>query len=921
MEAYTRQIIDSQLNNLGWVIKKNIFFEEPRTNEEKKKLEGKRPDYVIYSSNPNIYEPLAIIEAKTSVVKGLDGALDQASEYAKILGASVIFATDGSFIKTRHVKENKSLNYNGDEVDFFIKEELLVKFKEKAVVDDRPKEVVTSLSNLIKDFKAINKQLRKQGLTAGYERFSEFSTILFLKLFSEKIEQENDQRLPRIYSWNHLEKIPIQNWLDYLNNNIFPKISEIYNDEHIFSQSLKITNVTLFKNIYDKLNPLKLSYINNDIKGAAFEYFLANSPSSDKDLGEYFTPRHIVKFLVKLLNPKINEKVYDPFCGTGGMLIESFKHIWQTMDRNQQNINTLKEETLYGADISSNARIAKMNMILAGDGHNNIKQLDSLYIDNLKKVQGKMDVIITNFPFSQETDHKKFYDIESNGDSICLQHCIKALKDGGRMGIIVPEGVLFRKDMIKTREYLMKHCHIDYIISLPKGVFNPYTEIKTNILYCTKKQTKNNIWFYEVKNDGFSLDKKRYPLNDRSDLDKFLSFSKIGDEDKKDFGFIDADLDKIKENNYSLRLTEYKPIINSKVGLVSLKDLLEYEQPTLYLVNDTNYKDNYDTAVLTAGKSFILGYTNEKENIFSENLPVIIFDDFTTSIKYVDFPFKVKSSAMKILKNRNNEISNIKYIYHAMQGINFDNSTHKRYWISEYSKIKIPLPPLEKQNDIIKNIGIYEKVINGAKEVINNYNYNFNIDKEWQTVSIKDVVDFIDGYGFKSTNFINIKKSNTYGIIKIGNFNKNGELDLSNICFHNYDNSYKKYKLRKNDILIAMTGATIGKITLLLNEDNLLLNQRVGALRCKENINHKYLYLILLKNKTFYDYCQSISSGSAQDNISKKEILNFKIPLPTLNEQTEIVNQINKEEIIVNQNKELIKLMEQKIESVLNNIW
>ena len=185
-EAYTRQVIDNQLSNLGWKIKENVYLEEPRTKEEKKKLKSKRPDYVLYSSNSNIYEPLAIIEAKASMVGGLDGALDQASEYAKILNAPVVFATNGSFFKARHVKENKTLSYNGEDIDFLIREELLIKFKEKAIVDDRPKEVIISLSNLIKDFKAINNQLRKQGLMAGYERFSEFSTILFLKLFSEK---------------------------------------------------------------------------------------------------------------------------------------------------------------------------------------------------------------------------------------------------------------------------------------------------------------------------------------------------------------------------------------------------------------------------------------------------------------------------------------------------------------------------------------------------------------------------------------------------------------------------------------------------------------------------------------------------------------------------------------------------------------
>ena len=111
---------------------------------------------------------------------------------------------------------------------------------------------------------------------------------------------------------------------------------------------------------------------------------------------------------------------------------------------------------------------------------------------------------------------------------------------------------------------------------------------------------------------------------------------------------------------------------------VKLGDILDYEQPSMYIVKNTNYNKKFDTPVLTAGQSFILGYTNEKENIFkAKENPVIIFDDFTTASKYVDFDFKVKSSAMKILKAR--EGINIKYIYYAMKNIKFDNQLHKRY--------------------------------------------------------------------------------------------------------------------------------------------------------------------------------------------------------------------------------------------------
>lgn len=151
--------------------------------------------------------------------------------------------------------------------------------------------------------------------------------------------------------------------------------------------------------------------------------------------------------------------------------------------------------------------------------------------------------------------------------------------------------------------------------------------------------------------------------------------------------------------------------------MVELGEVLEYEQPTNYLVQSTNYKDEYQTPVLTAGKSFLLGYTNEENGIFpAENLPVIIFDDFTTSTKFVDFPFKVKSSAMKILKAKKNV--DIRYVFYMMQKINFDASQHKRYWISQYSKIKIPLPPLEVQEQIVAEIEAEQKVVNANKELI-----------------------------------------------------------------------------------------------------------------------------------------------------------------------------------------------------------
>jgi type I restriction enzyme M protein len=212
----------------------------------------------------------------------------------------------------------------------------------------------------------------------------------------------------------------------------------------------------------------------------------------------------------------------------------------------------LREETIYGNEITNTARITKMNMILAGDGHSNIHMKDSLANPTYKSQydegnivrnkdgkteyssddSGIYDIVITNMPYSQKTNHGRLYDLpSSNGDSICVQHCLKAInraaKDG-RMALVVPEGFLFRKDLAKTREYLLMNCQLQSIISLPQGVFLPYTGVKTDIIYATKvnkkfkiADQKKDFWYFDVKNDGYSLDNHRRKLEASSDLLKY----------------------------------------------------------------------------------------------------------------------------------------------------------------------------------------------------------------------------------------------------------------------------------------------------------------------------------------------------------------------------------------------------------------
>lgn len=147
---------------------------------------------------------------------------------------------------------------------------------------------------------------------------------------------------------------------------------------------------------------------------------------------------------------------------------------------------------------------------------------------------------------------------------------------------------------------------------------------------------------------------------------------------------------------------EYKP----------LGDLLNYEQPTKYIVKDTKYDSSNDIPVLTAGQTFILGYTNEKFGVYeaSPENPTIIFDDFTTSFHWVDFNFKIKSSAMKMLRPQNKFNGSFRYLYYAMKCIKYESVEHTRHWISKYSQIEIPIPPLEVQDEIVRILDTFSNL-------------------------------------------------------------------------------------------------------------------------------------------------------------------------------------------------------------------
>lgn len=320
----------------------------------------------------------------------------------------------------------------------------------------------------------------------------------------------------------------------YLEDTIKKKLKEAYGD--VFESSLNITDESILIDLIELIGSIPFKDVDSDIKGDAFEFFLRNVTNGNKDLGEYYTPRHIVKMIIRMINPLFGEKIYDPCCGTGGFLLESFKHLRSNTDVNvtsedsektakekREKKRIIREESIFGRELTSTARIAKMNMILFGDGHTHIQQMDSLS----EVVNEEYDVVLSNIPYSQTVEHGSLYDFPTQkGDSLFMQHIWKAIKKGGRMAVVVPDTFLYGDDTYNIRKKIVDECSRLVIVSLPRGVFNPYTPTKTSIIFAYKKRSSsekmNDVSFYVIRNDGFELGARRRPLTGQSDCNRFL---------------------------------------------------------------------------------------------------------------------------------------------------------------------------------------------------------------------------------------------------------------------------------------------------------------------------------------------------------------------------------------------------------------
>ena len=602
-ESEAEVAIDTQLYACGWQLdprkqNRNVYKQQPRTPEQKKALGSNRPDYVLYA-DPESDKPTVVIEAKKPG-KSMSDALDASiKKYASRIKAPIAIATDGWRVKTWHLEQQQPLLIDGHEVDELFSPEMAVQFIRNNDFSSFTKEIALTQDELIAKFKQANIILKNEGFSAGVERFSEFANLMFLKLHLEKGTHEIAG-----LSWPDIEQKQGTSLIKAIKN----MFAELKRKQKLFTQT-RIKNPQRMEKLIELLSSFRLTSVRGDIKGIAFEHFIHSYTRGAKnDLGQYFTPRHIVRMMVHFLKPQIGEKIYDPFCGTGGMLIECFRYISQHINKPADK-KRLKEKTLFGRDNSSVARIAMMNMIMFGDGHSNITQADSYAL--LGDTKNKYDIVITNIPFSQATDHCEGYPVmpsgKKNGDSIAVQHCLESLKkkETARAAIIVPIGFLYKKQLQEERKHILDKWNVERIVELSPKCFQPYTEQQTAVLVLNRQKNRKKFYpYYQVKNDGYSQDGYRVPIHGENDIDKTMD--NIGacenptNSDKSaKFKFIDI---LVKQNEFPLRdianvftgsgdispKTKIADIINGISPVMMVADLAKNHID--YFLTESNYK-------------------------------------------------------------------------------------------------------------------------------------------------------------------------------------------------------------------------------------------------------------------------------------------------------------------------------------------
>jgi len=677
----------------------------------------------------------------------------------------------------------------------------------------------------------------------------------------------------------------------------------------------------------------EFSYDHSERLGDAFEYLLLVL-GSQGDAGQFRTPRHIIEFMVKIVDPKKDETILDPACGTAGFLISSYKHI-KKANTDSKGVDRLTPEergrlaqNIKGYDISPDmVRLSLVNLYLHGFVDPHIHEYDTL--SSQERWNEYADVILANPPFMSPKGgikpHNRFTIPAKRSEVLFVDYMASHLYPNGRAGIIVPEGIIFQSQnaYIRLRKMLVEE-YLVAVISLPAGVFNPYAGVKTSILILDKSLAKrtNTIAFFRINNDGFGLGAQRREI-DKNDLPttlneiaEYLRRQRAG-EPLEDFrptlGLI-IPKEKIATNgDYNLSGERYRE---------SIVDALKWPMVPIGSVIEIESGSRQKGGAIESGIPSIGGeQIDEKGNIrfnkmkyISEehfrgmtkgilrNSDVLIVKDGATTGKIGFFIYDIPAAVNEhVFILRVKESIHPSYLYRVVRAEAFQDKLKPFIkgiigGISlEFNSITIPLPPLEVQQAIVAEIEGYQNVINGARAVIDNYRPHIPIHPDWPMVELGDVLTLQRGYDLPKQ----LWEEGPYPIV-----GSNGI-----IGFHAH------YKEVGPGVVTGRSG-TIGKVHFIDFDYYWPHNTALFVKDFKGN-EPKYLKVLLES----IDLKSLGERTAAVPSLDRKNAHRVKVHLPPVPEQQAIVAEIEAEQALVAANRELIARFEQKIQATLAQVW
>jgi len=466
------------------------------------------------------------------------------------------------------------------------------------------------IQQLREDFKQklsrLNNYLWTAGLQNPVARIQQISFFFFLKMLEEQdIAMENEEKLTghkhksifagknAKFRWSRWREKIGKDLEHFVRDEVFPFIEEIQNGHSSISDvfheaRLLIPDPVTLKNTVEVIDTIEFSNLDSDTKGDLYESLLSSIDAAG-ELGQFLTPRHIIRAIIEMVNPKIGETIYDPACGTGGFLITAYEYI-KLKNSNPKNIeerngkkvgygDKLKNEqwkflttkTFFGSDVDIEMRrLALMNLILHGLEGAHVRRKDTIAGTEDEEDLRTYDVVLTNPPFAGKINKERIkpsLPVKSNKTQVLfLGYVINSLKPGGRAGIILPEGSLFgtNKDDKEIRRYMLENTKLEAVVSMPAGVFQPYAGVKTSFLIFKKKSApkldeKEQIWFFDMKGDGSSLSKaKKFGPQYKNDIPKLLELWRKDQAVAKSYSWFTT-VKEIAENDYILSANTYSP--------------------------------------------------------------------------------------------------------------------------------------------------------------------------------------------------------------------------------------------------------------------------------------------------------------------------------------------------------------------------